>query len=133
MHERFIYKQISIRAPVVTVWKVLLKKQYIKQWIYEFSEGNVVTEDWQLNSNIAMADDDGTVQLKGTITEFEPSQRLKVEFENIDYTEELTLTAKDNSIVLSSHAGPVSDTEYKQHSEVWEKGLIKIKELSEAL
>lgn len=92
-----------------------------------------MTEDWRLSSNIAMTDDKGTVLLEGTITLFEPNQRLKIEFESRDYNEELTVTAKGNSTVLSSHAGPVAATEYKQHSEVWEKGLNKIKALSEAL
>ena len=133
MSESFINKQIAIAAPVSKVWEVLVKKQYIEQWIYEFSEGNVVTEDWQLNSKIEMTDDDGTVLMEGTITEFEPNRRLKVEFENSDYTEELTLTARDNLTHLSTHAGPVPPAEYEQHSEVWEKGLNKIKELSETL
>lgn len=133
MSDPFINKKKPIQAPISKVWKVLVKKQYIKQWIYEFSEANVVTEDWHLNSNIAMTDDEGTVLLEGTITEFEPNRQLKVEFENSDYTEELTLTAKGNLTLLSIHAGPVVHAEHEEHSEVWEKGLNKIKELSEAL
>ena len=132
MSEPYINKKITLQAPVTKVWNVLVKKQYIKQWIYEFSEGNVVTEDWQLNRKIAMTDDDGTVLMEGAITEFEPDRRLKIEFDKSDYTEELTLTAKGNLTLLSVHAGPVAHTEHKEHSEVWEKGLNKIKELSEA-
>lgn len=71
--------------------------------------------------------------MTGTITEFEPNRRLKIEFENSDYTEELTLITKGNLTFLSSSAGPVAQSEHKKHSEVWEKGLNKIKGLSEAL
>lgn len=133
MSELFIDKKITIHAPASKVWKVLVKKQYIEQWISKFSEGNVVTEDWHLNGNIEMTDDDGTVLMEGTISEFEPNRRLKVEFENSDYTEELTLTSKGDLTFLSAHAGPVTHAEHEQHSEVWKKGLNKIKELSEAV
>lgn len=133
MSEPFIKKEITIQAPVSKVWDVLVKKPYLKQWIPEFSQGNIVTEDWHLNSTMTMTDDDGTVVSQGTITEFEPNRRLKVEFQNSDYTEELSLTAKGNGTILSSYAGPVADTDRKKHSEVWDKGLRKIKELSESL
>lgn len=133
MNKSFINKSITIHTTVPTVWKVLVTKQYIAKWIYEFSEGNLVTEDWHLDSDITMTDDKGTVILEGTITEFNPNQRLKLEFENSDYTEELTLTTKGSFTILSCHAGPVAHTDHKQHAEVWEKGLNKIKELSEAL
>ena len=133
MHESFISNKITIQAPVQEVWKVLVEKQYNKQWIDEFSGGNVVTEDWQLNSNVAMTDDQGTVLMVGTITGFEPDRRLKLEFKNSGYSEELTLTAKGDITLLASHAGPVGQAEYNQHSEVWEKGLNKIKALSERL
>lgn len=129
----FIDKKVTIHAPVSSTWKVLVKKQYIEQWISEFSEGNVVTEDWDLNRRIAMTNDDGAVLLEGAITKFEPNRRLKVEFENSDYTEELNLAAKGSLTLLSIHAGPVAHAEHKIHSEVREKGLNKIKELSEAL
>jgi uncharacterized protein YndB with AHSA1/START domain len=65
MPEPFINKEIAIQALVSSVWKVLVKKQYIKQWIYEFSQGTVVTEDWHLKGTMAMTDDDGTVLLEG--------------------------------------------------------------------
>lgn len=133
MSELFIDKNITIQSPVSKVWKVLVKKQYTKQWVSEFSAGDIVTEDWHLNSKIGMTDDDGTVVLEGTITEFETNRRFKVEFENSEYTEELTLIAQGDVILLSIHAGPVAHTEHKEQSEVWEKGLNKIKELSEAL
>ena len=133
MSEQFINGNITIQAPVSKVWSVLVKKQYIEQWINEFSGGNVVTEDWQLNKSIAMTDDNGAVVMKGTITEFEPNRRLKVEFENSEYTETLTLTNKGNFTLLSTDAGPVPPAEHQQHSEIWKKGLNRIKELSEAL
>lgn len=133
MYEPFIKTKITIQAPVDKVWEILVKEQYTQQWINEFSGGNVVTEDWQLNSNIAMTDDDGTILIEGTITEFEPNRRLKIEFEHSDYTEELALSEKGNHTLLSSHAGPVDPDKHEQHVEVWEKGLNKIKVLSEAL
>lgn len=79
-----------------------------------------------------MTDADGTVQLEGAVTEFERDRRLKLEFEERGYKEELALSAQDNGTKLSSHAGPVAAAEHKQHSEVWERGLQKIKELAEA-
>jgi uncharacterized protein YndB with AHSA1/START domain len=133
MSEQFINHKVAIQAPVTRVWEVLVKKRYIEQWINEFSTGNVVTDDWQLNKRIAMTNDNGTVLMEGTVTEFEPNRKLKVEFENSGYAEELILIAQSNLTVLSTHAGPVPPTEYQQHSEVWRKGLNKIKKLSEAL
>ncbi|HYH55236.1 MAG TPA: SRPBCC domain-containing protein [Anseongella sp.] len=133
MPESYIDKKIAIQAPVAKVWNVLVKKQHIQQWIYEFSASHVATEDWQLNTRIAMTDNDGTVLLEGTITEFEPPRRLKVEFEASGYIEELSLTPEGNLTLLYVHAGPVSPAELEEHSKVWEKGLNKIKELAEAL
>lgn len=41
-----------------------------------------------------MADDDSTTLSEGAITEFEPNRRWEVEFQNGDYAEEVSLTAK---------------------------------------
>jgi hypothetical protein len=55
-------------APVSGVWDVLVKKQYIEQWVNKFLEGNVLTEDWHLSGNMAMNDDNGALLIKGTVT-----------------------------------------------------------------
>lgn len=133
MHELFIDKKITIRSPVPKAWKVLVKKQYIEQWISEFSKGNIVTEDWHLDRQLAMTDNDGAVLMEGTITEFKPNRRLKIDFEHGNYTEDLTLAAQGNETWISIHAGPVAHADYQMHSEIWEKGLNKIKELAEAI
>lgn len=133
MNKSFIEQSITIHAPISSVWNVLVKKKYIEEWIKEFSAGNLATEDWRLHSQISMTDNDGKLILQGTITEFNPNQNLKLEFENSEYQEELTLISKGNSTVLSCHAGPVSSADHKKHSEVWEKGLNKMKELAEGL
>lgn len=131
MSEQYINKKIAIQTRISKIWNVLVKKQFTKQWISEFSDGDIVTEDWHLHSKISMTDDAGAVVLEGVITEFEPNQRFKIEFENGEYTEELSLSAQDDHTLLSIHAGPVAPAEHKEHSEVWDKGLKKIKALSE--
>lgn len=132
MSELFINKEVEINVPVLKVWNVLVKRQYTQQWIKEFSDGNLTTEDWQPGSEIEMTDNDGNVIMKGKVTALEPYIFLKIEFENSDYFEVLRLSAKDNLTLLTAKAGPLAETEYDQHSVVWDKGLQKIKELSEA-
>lgn len=133
MSYQFIKKKIKIHVPVSNVWDVLVKRQYNEQWVKEFSGGNFVTEDWQPGSEIAMKDDKGKVILNGVITGFEPHEFLKAEFKNSDYSEEFRLSAKENITLLTAEAGPVREAEYEKHSSVWDKGLQKIKELSESL
>lgn len=133
MPDQLIKKEIKIHVPASKVWDVLVKRQNIEQWVKEFSDGNFVTEDWQPGSEIAMKDDKGRVILNGVITGFEPRKFLKVEFKDSDYSEEFRLSAKGNVTLLASQAGPIGETEYEEHSLVWDKGLQKIKELSESL
>lgn len=133
MQEPFIEKEIAIQAPTSAVWETLVKKQYNQQWISEFSGGKVNTDDWQLHTPVVMTDDNGDAVFEGAIVEFEPNQLLKLEFENGGYVEELTLTSRDQITTLSIHAGPVTPADRPRHSEVWDKGLRKIKNLSERL
>lgn len=133
MQESFIEQEIAIRAPTSDVWKTLVKKQYNQQWISEFSGGKVNTDDWQLHTPVVMTDDSNDAVFEGAIVEFEPNRLLKLEFENGDYVEELTLTPRDQITILSIQAGPVTPSDRPRHSEVWEKGLKKIKNISERL
>jgi len=132
MSESFIKKEIKIYASASRVWNVLVKQNYIEQWMKEFSSGNFITEDWQLQSEIAMTDDVGNVIQKGIITIFEPYKLLKIDFEETEYSETLRISDEDKFTLLSARAGPFKETEFKEHSAVWEKGLQKIKGLSES-
>ena len=132
MPERSIVKEVEIDARTSKVWDVLVRRDYIEQWVKEFSEGNVVTGDWQLGSEVAMTDDDGTVFQTGKVTEFSPNERLEINFEDGAYLEVLQLSAKGGKTLLKSEARPVPETEYDEHAAVWDRGLRKIKELAEA-
>ena len=132
MSERHVTKEIEIQAPASSVWDVLVSRSSIEVWAKEFSEGIAVTQDWQLGSNVAMTDDDGRVVQRGSVTVFEPYERLQLEFEESGYTEVLGLSTGDGSTLLTSRAGPVREIEYDVHSSIWDRGLRKIKELSEA-
>ncbi len=131
MSDVFIEKEIKIHASFSKVWKVLVNKHYINQWIKEFSTGEFITEDWQKGSEITMIDGKGNVIHKGIITVFKPLELLKVEFEKTEYSEELALSADDKVTLLSARAGPVEETGFDEHSAAWDKGLLKIKELAE--
>lgn len=116
MSKVFIEKEIEIHAPVSKVWAVLVKHQYTKQWINEFSEGNMVTMDWQLGSELAMTDDNSNVIMKGEITAFKPGELLQIEFKDSEYSEIIRLSTKDNATFLSAEAGPLKEAEFKEHS-----------------
>lgn len=131
MSDLFIEKEIKVHASISKVWNILVKKDYINQWIKEFSAGDFITENWQKGSGITMVDDEGNVIHKGIITGFKPMELLKIEFEKTEYSEELTLSASDKVTLLSARAGPVDETTFDEHSMAWNKGLQKIKELAE--
>ena len=130
--ERHVVREVEIHAPASSVWDVLVMRTSIEVWAREFSEGNIVTEDWQLGSSVAMTDDDGRIVQHGSVTVFEPYERLQLEFEEDGYTEVLGLSTRGSSTLLTSRAGPVHEDEYDAHSSVWDRGLQKIKQLSEA-
>lgn len=141
-----IKKSISISAPAEKVWEVLTDDQYTRMWYAEFSEGTYAETDWKEGSKAVFKDTKGN-GLVGKIVLNRPPEALSVEYEGIvnahveDYKsseaqqirgghENYFLTESDGITMLSIESD-MSPEYIEPMSLMWDKALLKIKDLSE--
>ena len=141
-----INKSVSIDAPAHKVWQVLLDKAYYEEWYKAFGEGVKAETDWKLGSKATFADQKGD-GIVGRIVTLDPNKKISIEYDGLlskgqeDLVSETALAIKGTQETYSlEQNGNVTDLSislemdeqyYGMMSEMWDKALQKIKELSE--
>ncbi len=144
MADTTIRKTISIDAPAGKVWEVLLEPEFTRKWGGEFMEGCYVESDWSPGSEVIWKDGDGTPFVVGVVDELEPESLLVVRFYDDvssrppdppgDFTETYALSEDGGGTTLSiiNEMGHVDRETVSSASLLWDKALLKIKQLSES-
>lgn len=144
MDETTIRKTISINAAAGRVWEVLLDPRFTKEWGGEFMAGCYVESDWEHGSEVVWKDKDGTPFVRGVVSDMEPEALLRVAFyDDLDsrppeppgeFTETYELSEEDGQTVLSvtTEMGPVDKDTVDKASALWDKAMLKIKQLAES-
>ncbi|MDQ3019378.1 MAG: SRPBCC domain-containing protein [Bacteroidota bacterium] len=141
-----IKKSIDINAPKEKVWDVLLNDKFTKIWYSEFAEGAYAETDWKVGSKALFKDNSGS-GLIGEVIVNKPAKAISIEYKGLlqkgteDYESDLAkeFKGKHENYYLSEKEGVANlsiecdmpEKEFESMSDAWEKGLQKIKELSE--
>lgn len=140
-----IKKTIDINAPKDKVYDVLMQDKYTRIWYGEFKEGSHAETDWKVGSKARFTDNEGGGMV-ARIIENKPSEKISIEYEGViangieDYDSaeakkwkgghETYKLSGDGTTHLSIESEMAPEF-YDIMSESWDKGLKKIKELSE--
>ncbi len=141
-----IKKSIEINASKEKVWEVLTEDKYTRVWYAEFNEGSHAVTDWKLGSKAIFKDPHGN-GIIGTIIKNDPTEILSIQYSGMlmkgeeDYESDMAkgiigvkeiyiLSEKEGVTTLDIECG-MNDEMYNMMSDLWEKGLAKLKELSE--
>jgi hypothetical protein len=148
METKKINKSISINSTPQKVWQVLLNSPYIEEWYAEFGEDLKMETDWSPGSSYRVVDSNGFGMI-GKIAENVPNKILSIEPLGIiiankeDYDspeadkvkgnrETYWLSETTEGTKLDIESGCVE--EYADMmADMWDKALIKIKQLSEKI
>ncbi len=141
-------KSITINAPKENVWTVLFDDQFTRIWYAEFSEGTYAETDWQIGSK-AVFKDKSNCGMVGKIIDNKPNEYLSIEYDGViienmeDYTSEHAMAIKggrenyylseENEISKLTVIGDMSEGFFETMALAWDKALLKIKALSEAI
>lgn len=141
-------KSIDIAVPREKVWTVLFDDQFLRIWCAEFSEGTYAETDWQIGSKAVFKDHSG-FGIVGKIVDNKPNEYLSIEYDGLisgeleDYESDQAKAIKggrenyylsgENGISHLKVTGDMSEGFFEAMSPAWDKALLKIKELSEAL
>ena len=147
MPKLFVDKSIEIDAPASKVWEVLTVRGFTSNWAPEFSGGSpfLIESDWKLGSPVTWKDAEARTIVEGNVTALDPPKLLRftvfdVRSEKPPVKEEdgitYELTEKENKTrlhVLQGDFSAMADGEkYRDLSaEIWDRVLLKVKELAE--
>lgn len=141
-----IKKSIEVNASKEKVWQVLIDGRYTKIWYAEFHEGSQAVTDWKLGSKAIFKDNDGN-GIIGTIVKNNPTEILSIEYSGMliknveDYESDMAKEMKgvQETYILSEREGVttlniecgMTDEMYEMMNGLWDKALVKLKELAE--
>jgi uncharacterized protein YndB with AHSA1/START domain len=139
----FVDKLIEISAPAHNVWDALT--QATQHWIGNFGMDGAIESDWKLGSPVYWKNKDGTVIVEGTVTAVEPEKLLRftvfdVRSEKPPVTDEdgitYQLSAHGSRTTLRIRQGDFSampdGAKFRDMSaEIWDRVMLKVKELAE--
>lgn len=149
MSKLFVEKTIEIAAPASSVWDVLTKREWTREWAPAFVGGADfhIESNWELASPVLWKDQDGTTIVEGTVTALEPQTLLR--FTVFDVRGDRPPVTPEDGITyeLTEHHGittlrlrqgdfsAMADGEkYRRLSaDIWDRVLPKIKELAEQM
>lgn len=145
MQKFTIKKEKEIKAPKNRVWQVLLTPEFFTEWGTAFCPDSKMKGDWKLGGSITYLDGNG-MGLQGKVIEFDPNNRVTVEYDatllngNATKEDEQGWIGCKETYILSDVNG---GTHLKVESEVptvefyeelgsgWDRALQQIKVLAE--
>jgi uncharacterized protein YndB with AHSA1/START domain len=146
MAKLFVNRSIEINAAPSKVWQVLTDPSLTAGWVPEFGIKGSLHSDWTMGSKVSWKDLDGRTFVEGTVTGLQPYKFLRYTVFDMGSKERPPVAEEDGiTFRLSEEKGntkldltqgdfSVMTEGQKYHqmsSEVWDRVLPKIKELSE--
>lgn len=140
-----IKKTLKIKAPQENVWDILLTPEMFAKWSDVFSPGSHMKGEWKKGGVVTYLDNTG-MGLKAKVVDLQPHNRASVEYIHIlkDFKEdpsqeegwvgcrETYLLTGDNGMTnLMIESEVPTQKYYEEFNKMWDKALIKIKELAE--
>jgi len=150
METKIIKKSINLQAPKEKVWDVLINDKFTRIWYAEFSEGSHADTDWKVGSKVTFTDHSMS-GIVGRVIANNPYEIISVEYEGLvkdgveDYESKAAKNMKGGretyrlsemdgvTHLLVEGEGDMPSDFFESMSGLWDKALMKIKELSEGL
>lgn len=144
MQKYIIRKEAEINAAKDKVWRVLLTPELFTKWANAFCPDSKMKADWKKGGSVTYTDNTG-MGLKGTVEEFEPSNRVTVKYDSVlkefkDAPDEegwkgcreiYQLKDKNGTTYLSIESETPTKEMYDEINAKWDQALVNIKELAE--
>jgi uncharacterized protein YndB with AHSA1/START domain len=145
----FVQKTIDINAPPSTVWTVLTKPEFTREWSGPFGASGSIDSEWKPGSPVLWRNADGRVHVSGHVIKLEPHRLLQFSVrasdagrrppsgsDDDDITQRYELSGDDVHTLLSIAHGdfrtiPNGEEVVPVAAAIWEIVLPKIKELAE--
>lgn len=150
MPRLFVERSIDIKAPASTVWAVLTRPEFTKEWSGPFGASGPIDSDWKPGSPVLWRNAEGRVYVSGHVIALEPNRRLQFSvrsaqadkqpisgMEQDDITQTYSLSGDETHTSLSIAHGdfrnvPNGEDVVPVASAVWERALPTIKQLAES-
>ena len=148
MKKQTIKKSVAINASKEKVWDVLTNDRMNRIWYAEFSEGSHAETNWNEGSK-AIFKDDSNCGLIGQVVSNHPNELLSVEYSGVltagkeDYESDEAVQVKGgrevyqltqkNGVTQLDVACDMAESYYDQMNVMWDKAMVKIKELAEGV
>lgn len=146
MAKLFVTKSIEIKAAPSKVWQVLTDTSLTAGWVPEFGIKGSLHSDWSMGGTVRWKDLDGRTFVEGTVTGLQLHRFLRYTVFDMGSLERPPVSEEDGiTFRLSEERGrtkldltqgdfsAMTDGQkyHQMSSEVWDRVLPKIKELSE--
>ena len=146
MHPLFTHDSIEIHAPLSKVWKVLTTVQLLKQWeIIPVDYGDLT--HLTVGRTILWKDENGVVQVKGTVLDTFHHKHLKVSLQDLSWKNppkpeefyyEYLLEDRNGSTLLTLRMGdfraiPGGENQFEETKDDTSDELVTIKAFAEKI
>jgi hypothetical protein len=126
-----VEKNIELNASVTSLWDVLTNPKFAKTLGNELDKNAFLQSDWTPGSAVYFKYEPDKIVAKGIITKYKLHSHIFVDYKEVNYMDSYTLTDNNGKTILTIRSGPYSN-DYEDQLVVWDRWLLKVKELSEA-
>jgi hypothetical protein len=126
-----IEKSIEINTSLTKAWDVLTNPKFAKTLGNVLDKNAYLQSDWKLGSSVYFKYESGKIVATGIVTEYKLHSHIFVDYKEINYSDSYALTENNGKIILTINSGPYPN-DYEEQLVVWDRWLLKVKELSES-
>jgi uncharacterized protein YndB with AHSA1/START domain len=127
-----IDKSIEIEASPEKVWDVLTNAGLARILGNEIDKNAYLQSEWRPGSAVYFKYEPDKTVAQGIIIEYELHKLILVDYKEANCSDRYSLTDKGGITNLRIQTGPYPN-DYQEQLPVWERWLMKVKELSEAV
>ena len=126
-----IEKSIELNTSLTKAWDVLTNPKFAKTLGNVLDKNAYLLSDWKLGSSVYFKYEPDKIVATGIVTEYKLHSHIFVDYKVINYSDSYTLTENNGKIILTINSGPYPN-DYEEQLVVWDRWLLKVKELSES-
>ena len=126
-----IEKSIELNTSLTKAWDVLTNPKFARTLGNALDKNAYLQSDWKLGSPVYFKYEPDKIVATGIVTSYKLHSHIFVDYKEIKYSDSYTLTENSGKIVLTINSGPYPN-DYDEQLVVWDKWLLKVKELSES-
>lgn len=126
-----IEKSIELNTSLTKVWDVLTNSKFARTLGNVLDKDAYLQSDWKAGSSVYFKYEPNKIVATGIVTEYKLHSHISVDYKEINYSDSYTLTENNGKTILKINSGPYPN-DYEEQLVVWDRWLLKVKELSES-